>query len=61
MAGIRVATSYNGVSSIVVRDVLWNAARSGICSGGYDRTVWAQLTATLPAAFPVVYTSAPAL
>ena len=41
-----------------LRDAMWNAARRGICIGNYNREVWAQLTATLPAAFPVVYNSA---
>ena len=58
MAGIRVAPNYNGVSTVVVRDAMWNAARRGICIGNYNRVVWAELTATLPAAFPVVYNSA---
>ena len=58
MAGIRVAPNYNGVATTIVRDLMWNAARRGICIGNYNRAVWAELTATLPTAFPVEYNSA---
>ncbi len=58
MAGFVMTVNYLGVSNTNVRDALWTAARSGICSGTFDETKWPTVAATVPDAFPVLFTSA---
>ncbi len=57
MAGITMIPNYLGVSNTVVRDLMWTAARRGICIGNYNTAVWADVAATVPLAAPVLYNS----
>ncbi len=58
MAGITMIPNYLGVSNTVVRDLMWTAARLGICTGNYNTAIWASVAAAIPNATPVLYNSA---
>ena len=57
MAGITLIPNYNGVSNVVVRDALWNAARRGVCIGNYNTAVWSNVASFVPAVTPVLFNS----
>ena len=57
MAGITMIPNYLGVSNTVVRDLMWNAARRGVCIGNYNTAVWADVAARVPSVTPVLYNS----
>lgn len=57
MAGFIMTPNYLGVSNTVVRDLMFNAARRGICIGNYNTAIWADVAATVPSLAPVLYNS----
>ena len=56
LSAIKLIVYYKGVSNTVVRDLMVQAARRGICRGNYSTSIWPRVTARVPANSPVLYT-----
>ena len=57
MAGISIHPNYLGVTNTNVRKILFDAARRGICNGGYDTSIWTELSQVLSGPYRVLYNS----